>query len=83
MGAGDLAWATFPRTHAAAAHADLKPIRDLRAAMAGLVAQIVAAARRRIANDEAGSRAALVQDRCPSGRRSGHNHPLPCRGRRR
>jgi hypothetical protein len=45
MGAGDLAWGTFPRPHAAAAHANLKPVRDLRAAMAGLVAQIVAAAR--------------------------------------
>ena len=44
-GAGDLAWATLPRTHAASTLADLKPVRDLRAAMAGLVAQIVAAAR--------------------------------------
>jgi hypothetical protein len=45
MGAGHLARAAFLRPHAAAALANLKPVRDLRATMAGLVAQIVATAR--------------------------------------
>jgi hypothetical protein len=44
MGAGCFVWATSSRSHAAAALADLKPVRDLRAAMAGLGVQIVAAA---------------------------------------
>jgi hypothetical protein len=45
IGVGDLAWATLPCPHAAAAHADLQPVRDLSEAITGLVAQIVAAAR--------------------------------------